>query len=248
MCYKIITFCKIFCVLFVILFVLTACGSEQNNTDIPDSTQEVETVIPEQETQKPVEDEITEPPQTVEKTAVQQAYEDMLNGTEFLSLTNTGYTFKGYVISKENVVKIGDNLVINQGAMYEEIGAGIDLYCEFGLSQLLDDVFFSVLLDADGEPEDWDELSQELYGFITADGTDKEILSKLETLSTVSGSFDYEDRNYSFEIADLEKTAEELHISQEMLGYVLAKLNEYTDNLVFEGNKLICSFEVKTYS
>lgn len=246
---KIIRFGRIICIMLMMLLLLVACGSEQNNVDIPDSVQEVETVLPEQKTPKSVDENPVESSQIIEKTVVQQTYEDVtINSSEFLSLTNQGYTFKGYRLSNEDVVKIGNQLVVNQGAMYEQIGAGLSIYCQFGVSSILDEMFFQILIGTDSEPDNWAELSQELYEFIFVDVTEKEIISKLEILDTVSGSFDYEARNYSFEISNLEKTADDLHISQEMLGYVLAKLNEYTDDIVFDGNSITCSLEVKTFS
>ncbi len=238
---KFVCFGKKACAVLLMLLVLTACESKKENADIQNETNRIEM-------QPSIEENTTEPTQNAEITAVQKAYEDIQNAEEFLHITNAGYTFKGYPISKESVVVIGDKFVVNQGAMYEEIGAGIDLYCELGLSQVLDNSFFSVLLGTDGKPENWNELSRELHGFIAADGTEKNILSKLETLDTVNGSFDYEARSYSFEIVDVEQTAETLKISQEMFGYVLAKLSEYTNNLVFEGNRLVCSFEVRNNS
>lgn len=112
----------------------------------------------------------------------------------------------------------------------------------------MDEAFFQILIGSGNEPENWNELANDLYSFILLDGTEKEIISKLETLDCVNGTFDYDVRSYSFEISDLEMAASDLHISQEMLGYVLAKLNEYTDDIVFDGNSITCSLEVKTFS
>ena len=180
-------------------------------------------------------------------TETQIAYEDMTNAEEYLSLTNKGYTFKDYPISNDGVIWIGDELAVSQGIMYEEIAATLSLYCKYGLSAVLDDQFFQVLIGSTEMPNDWDVLSEELYSFIAPDGTERLIISKLETLDCVEGTFDYDTRNYEFEITNIEKAAEELQISQEMLGYVLAKLNEYTDDIVFNGNSVTCSLEVKTY-
>ena len=172
----------------------------------------------------------------------------MISATEHLSITNDGYKFKDYPISKDSVSKIDGELVVNQGAMYEEIAGGLALYCDFGLSQSLDETFFQILTGSGNKPENWNELANDLYSFILLDGSEKEIISKLETLDCVSGTFDYDARSYAFEITDLEKAASDLCISHEMLGYVLAKLNEYTDDITFDGNSVTCSLEVKTFS
>lgn len=242
---RIIHLCKVLCVFLVILVMLSACGNEQTNnttleTDYPSITDGVESETP----------SINEPVDVpvVTNTAVQDAYEDMVSATEHLSITNDGYEFKDYSISKDSVSKIGGELVVDQGAMYEEIAGGLALYCDFGLSQSLDETFFQILTGSGNEPENWNELANDLYSFILLDGSEKEIISKLETLDCVSGTFDYDARSYAFEITDLEKAASDLCISHEMLGYVLAKLNEYTDDIAFDGNSVTCSLEVKTFS
>lgn len=168
--------------------------------------------------------------------AVEAAYHDMLSATEHLSMSNNGYTFQGYPLSDSSVTRIGDTLVVDQGAMYEEIAGGLALYCDFGLTQVLDEAFFSVLTGSEAEPENWAELAKELYTFILPDGTERDIIAKLETLDGVTGTFDYDANTYDFEIADLGEAASALHISPEMLGYILAKLNAYTDNITFSGN------------
>lgn len=242
---RIIHLSKVLCVFLVMLVMLSACGNEQVDstileTEYPSATDGVESETP----------SINEPADipVVVNTVVQDAYEDMISATDHLSITNDGYEFKGYPISKDSVSKIGGKLVVNQGAMYEEIAGGLALYCDFGLSQSLDEAFFQILIGSGNEPENWNELANDLYSFILLDGTEKEIISKLETLDYVNGTFDYDARSYSFEISDLEMVASDLHISQEMLGYVLAKLNEYTGDIVFDGNSVTCSLEVKTFS
>lgn len=242
---RIIHLSKVLCVFLVMLVMLSACGNEQGDnaileTEYPSTTDGVELEIPSI-------DEPADVPAVV-NTVVQDAYEDMISATDHLSITNDGYEFKGYPISKDSVSKISGKLVVNQGAMYEEIAGGLALYCDFGLSQSLDETFFQILTGSGNEPENWNELANDLYSFILLDGTEKEIISKLETLNCVSGTFDYDVRSYSFGISDLEMAASNLHISQEMLGYVLAKLNEYTDDIIFDGNSVTCSLEVKTFS
>lgn len=240
---------RVLCILVAMLFVLSGCGSNSNEDGGTEQSSVVETTDNEQMTATPEEpDDIQDDSQDVVITIVQESYEDMISATEHLSITNEGYEFKDYPISKDSVSKIGGKLVVNQGAMYEEIAGGLALYCDFGLSQTLDEAFFRILIGSGEEPENWNELANDLYVFILPDGTEKEIISKLETLDCVSGTFDYDARSYAFEIADLETAANELHLSQEMLGYVIAKLNEYTDDIVFDGNSMTCSLEVKTFS
>ena len=249
---------RIFALLFLsVLFcmILTGCAAEQDSKESA-TTEDTPSVV----TTDNIAEEIVNSAATTENNdnnvvidavtdgiSVETAYNDMLSGSEHLSITNNGYEFKDYPISDSSVVKIGGELTVNQGAMYEEVGAGLSLYCDFGLTQTLDELFFRVLIGTDSEPENWSELAHELNEFIFTDGIDKEIISKLETLDCVSGTFDYEARKYEFVIADLDKAVSELHITNEMFGYVLAKLNEFPSEIAFDGNSVSVSLEVKTY-
>lgn len=185
--------------------------------------------------------------------SVEEAYSDMISGSDFLHFTLSNgvfnYKFKDYAIASSSVVKVGGEYVVNQGAMYDEIAAGLWLCCDLGKSpeQLNDEMFLTVLIGTDEQPENWPELADDLYTFINLDATEKEIIARLETLDGTTGTFDYEARQYEFTISDVNIAADELNISREMLGYVLAKLNEYPSTITFDGDSLTCSLNVKTY-
>lgn len=71
-----------------------------------------------------------------------------------------------------------------------------------------------------------------------------EILNKIQECSTVSGDFDYVNVKFSFEIPDVTATAQEMHITEKMLGYILAALEEYGPNTTFIGNSYTCDLQV----
>ena len=223
---KLIRFSIIFCIIVCMLMMFSACGTKQNES------------LPVSEDSSHI----------VKTTKAQQIYEDMLSAGDHLRITDEGYKLNNYPISWDSVSIIGDQLVVNQGVIYDEIAAALSLYCEFGSSRTLDAQFFQVLTGSEQEPENWSELAQELYSFICVDGTEKEILSKLETMNGVSGSFDYKNRSYAFTVEDLEALADDLQISDEMMGYILAKLSEYQSEFIFDGVKLTATLEVQTFS
>ena len=70
-----------------------------------------------------------------------------------------------------------------------------------------------------------------------------EVLSRLDKLSVSSGTFDYAGRNFDFTISDLTVAADELGITEEMLGYIFAFLDEYGTKTEFDGNS--CSVKLK---
>ena len=68
---------------------------------------------------------------------------------------------------------------------------------------------------------------------------DQNIMKKFESSSVVNGEFDYESNTigkYNITISNLSECAKEMQISEEMLGYIIAFLSEYTDDITFENN------------
>lgn len=89
------------------------------------------------------------------------------------------------------------------------------------------------------KPESYDDMKpyvDSVFSYITPDATLPQILSWIQECTTVSGEFDYEKANFSFEITDLTATAKEMHITEKMLGYVLAVIDEYGPEENFKGN------------
>lgn len=96
--------------------------------------------------------------------------------------------------------------------------------------------------------ETWNSAEEEIYSvesFINRYNPIGEIFSQLEGLTCVQGEFDYENHNMKFTIQDLTKAAQELNVSEEMLGYILALLYETGTNIEFSGNVCQCSLQGK---
>lgn len=63
-----------------------------------------------------------------------------------------------------------------------------------------------------------------------------EILRQFSKLNCLKGKFDFKKGNFNFTITNLTKAAHQLGITEEMLGYVLALIDEYSDGASFSGN------------
>ena len=84
---------------------------------------------------------------------------------------------------------------------------------------------------------DFEPYAENLKRFITTEDNPMEsVLKEFEAISVVSGSFDYENGSYDFEISDLTVCAEEMQVSEEMLGYILAMTTEYAAEISFDAN------------
>lgn len=78
--------------------------------------------------------------------------------------------------------------------------------------------------------EEWAAKYDDLSTYIVLEDCFTAIMKRFSQLGSIDGSFDFDNGNYSLAINDLNKCAEELGISQEMLGWILAELEEYGVN------------------
>ncbi|WP_322199673.1 hypothetical protein [Acutalibacter intestini] len=89
--------------------------------------------------------------------------------------------------------------------------------------------------------------------FIDGDQALIGIISRLSECTTIQGNFptksEFEEGNMcSFEIPDLSATAWELEITETALGYILAKIADYTEDYEFADNFFKCNIPVRNYS
>ena len=157
----------------------------------------------------------------------------------------TSYYYGELIIQNEDVEWLNSsrntNKTLNQGALYRTIAkylAGYSMklnngsaYCEIltGKQWIYNSTF---------EP-----LAKNSATFIVTDATEqlKSIMRKFQSLQSVTGQFDFEAGKlgkYTFDIPDLTKCAEEMQISEEMLGYIFALLDEFAPSISFNENSV----------
>ena len=103
--------------------------------------------------------------------------------------------------------------------------------------------------------EEFVELIPNLRSFISTEDVLGNIMTKFDSLDSISGSFDIEYNeagefdnrasNFDAEISDVSECADELQISEEMLGYILGVLKDYGTTVTFSGNK--CTIRRNAY-
>ena len=143
-------------------------------------------------------------------------------------------SYHGLRLSATDCALIGDQYVISQSALYNGVAQTLERICanEGFLYDSADEEFFEILLGT-SKPLTFDSFrnsAEKLSSFIVFDATEREIFKALEPLKSVTGNFDFEKRVYSFEIKDLKDAAEELGITEVMLGYMLAYTTIYSVN------------------
>lgn len=97
--------------------------------------------------------------------------------------------------------------------------------------------------------DDFAKVVKNLSSFIVREKPAEKILSKLKTISnaSVKSGKDAQNRNtYIIKISNLSNCAQELNISEEMLGHIFCALYEYGSSVVFNGNS--CVIEYTDYS
>lgn len=139
---------------------------------------------------------------------------------------------------------------VNQGALYRASAES--------LSRLLDlhrqdtDVKYSeessmIFGYVSESQDDFVNQAEVVVAFITPDNSLVNILKAFESISCVDGSFDFENNSYVFTISDLSQCAAELTISDEMLGYMIAILEEYPSDIEFDENSCDIDIQIKKY-
>lgn len=186
----------------------------------------------------------------VSDSKVESAYRDACSLTEsklskkYNSFTEkTSYFYNGLIVQSEDVEWLKSSLntgkTLNQGALYRSVAKYLDGFA-MGLNDGSD---YALLLC--GQP--WkDKASFEPYAknaatFIISAPQEQMnvIMKKFQTLSSVTGEYDFSAGGlgkYTVFIPDLTVCAEEMQISEEMLGYIIALLDEYAPEISFENN------------
>ena len=103
----------------------------------------------------------------------------------------------------------------------------------------------SIFLICGHKQATWDEMKpyvDKAVLVVTRENTLHSVMIAFQNLDCVVGDFDFDNNVYNFEITDLKKASDELGISQKMMGYTLAMLNEFSPTIEFENNSCKCTW------
>lgn len=92
-----------------------------------------------------------------------------------------------------------------------------------------------------GNFDDFRETVFRINSFVFEDGKIEDIMNRFQTLSTVTGTFDNNNKSYSFVMTDIDATAQELEISPTLLGYIFCFLNNYLPDMEFYNDEIVFS-------
>lgn len=165
-----------------------------------------------------------------------EAYLQAVNISESnISITATGSgEYEGIHISQDEIGRLEDGSVYRSIAKQLEgfYVLGEDFYGNWGND--IPELIWGI-----EKPKEWEDLQERVddtMAFISRRQPLGEILNRLQETSCTEGDFDYINGKFSFIITDLTKAAEELGITEKMLGYILAMLEEYAPDTAFSGN------------
>lgn len=174
-----------------------------------------------------------------------KAYEDAVNLTyEELDMNSIGtYSFNGITISEAEAGNIED------GSIYRSIAQQLEGFYVLGSKYYSNWGNDTIPLVSGSEKADtWEDMRAYVDNvtlFVSRKVNVGAIMSIFQSLSSVDGNFDYLNGAFSFTIPDLTKAAQELNITEEMLGYILAMFEEYGPETSFVNNSYDC--ELKFY-
>lgn len=128
---------------------------------------------------------------------------------------------------------------VEAGALYRSIAAILEGFYELKMIYGSWAVNTFPLIFGIEKPDTWEECKKYVDNastFITNEDSWMSILKKIEQLSCVEGNFDFKNYEFNFKINDLSLAAEEMGITETMLGYSLARLKELAPETKFVGN------------
>ncbi|MBR2100938.1 MAG: hypothetical protein IJ927_06475 [Eubacterium sp.] len=194
---------------------------------------------------------------TIEKkSTVETTYYDAINATKADLTGSAGnWKYKGIPLLSEDCEWIDDSLnkkgTVNQGAVYRKFAkvlSGSNFEEKRFLYKYSDFAPF-ILGFIPKDVDEWVVYGKNASKFIVTKDQLKAIMKEFQSLETAKGDFDFNYKKlgkYSVEIEDLTACAEEMKISEEMLGYIFAMLDEYAVKITFNGNS--CHIDYTSYS
>lgn len=158
-----------------------------------------------------------------------------ISGTSVKSNLNGEYLYNGIHISSEEITKL------DKGSVYRSLAMQLMGFYILGKS------FYpnwrkDISLEVFGfkKKNTWKKMKpyvDKVLPFINSEYPIGEILSKFHELNNIEGKFDFKKGIFNFTIPNLTKAASQLGISEKMLGYILAYVDEYGGESSFKDNK-----------
>lgn len=175
-------------------------------------------------------------------TTTEKYYTDTIN-IDYVDLDILdNYSYDGVEILPDDINRT--LRTVRQAAMYRKVSAllqGFDAHFHDGskLSVLCLD-------EPTSSREEFEPHYNNLITFIVPDEEDPliKVINKLESLNSVSGTFDYENEKFEFTIKNTLECAKEMGISERLLGYIFAMLDEYAPTINFTNTGLSFSVDV----
>lgn len=171
---------------------------------------------------------------------------DMLELDEF-----GGYYYNGRRI---DVTDAMGHLIIDPSSFYNYYGMGLDVIVIDNGENFSDlaqnsNILKGIMGETCDTPwADFKETALYYNSFISEHLAPDSIMEVFENADSVEGTFDYENRSYIFTITDTKAFAEELQITEEMLGYILQYLASYAPKVEFNNMSVYIDLTIKTYS
>lgn len=240
--------------LSAVLILFSGCSEKQmeeesTETSIISTVATNETQVNNDSADKEITVYPTPTQETISKEEQSATYEAFLTATNLmvsdLTLTDSGkYYYNDLIILSQDTehlsmyTHLDTEPQINQGALYRTIAKYLD-----GYEMMLNNgkSYSDTLLGFEVSGTDFAPYAENAGKFISLEDSLFNVLTKFSQLESAEGNFDFVNNSFSFSVPDLTACAKEMMISEEMLGYIFAMLDEYAPTISFDGNS--CYFE-----
>lgn len=155
------------------------------------------------------------------------------------------YSYMGIIIPEKETINWmgGKKDKLEHGAMYRSLAMKLEGFYLLGKKFYPNwdrDSIVSWTIFGFDKKKSWQRMKpyvDKASKIINSDShTIGEILRQFSKLNCVKGKFDFKNGSFKFTIKNLTKAAHQLGITEEMLGYILAFIDEYSDGASFSEN------------
>lgn len=156
-----------------------------------------------------------------------------------------GYEYNGLSIVETDREWIANSLndkgTVEAGVLYRSMATQLEGYTFASYSSWKGSVVPVLFgIDKSETKKELDSYIDCVKDYIVLESPLKSVMNKLSTLSCFEGTIDTDTGVYDFEITDLTRAANEMKITEEGLGYILAMINEYGATVEFGDNSYRC--------
>ena len=238
---------RFLCLSVIVTMGVQVCGCSVSVEYGDSNTETTQTIIETESSKSKIEStaSVEETTEDVTVNPVEETYKKAISlHKSDLSGSEGNWEYDGIKLTSDDCEWIDSILnidgTVNQGAIYRKMAMSLEGFTIGNSWETYAELLLGFM------PENRDEFKpyvENAQVFITTKDVLESIMTAFEKLECVNGDFDFDSNSFDFKISDVSVCAEELQISEKMLGYIFAMLDEYAVEIEFDDSTCEIKYE-----